>query len=184
MHILDERVELSTPWFDLVSKRTSNEAAPYYSLRMLDYVTVLALTTNEECVFVRQYRPAVARHTLELPSGHVERGESPETAARRELAEETGFQTGRLELLGSLLSDTGRNENRLWCFFAPDVTSVGASYKPEPGVETVLIPRTELSELIARSEFEHALDLAVVCLAVLRHGPALFALKDGTSRAS
>ena len=112
-----------------------------------------------------------------MPSGHVEAGESPEQSARRELAEECGFDAPELELLGTLISDTGRNENRLWCYLARRVTPLGASYVPERGVECVLVPRANLAELVAKAEFNHALNVAALMLAVLKHGPELLTLR-------
>ena len=140
---------------------------------------VVAFTDRDELVLVRQYRPAVERHTLELPSGHVEPKETPAESARRELAEECGFDAPRLELLGPLASDTGRNENRIWCYFAAKVSSLGPDYVPEPGVERILAPRAQLPELMARAEFDHALHLAALMLAVMKHGPGLFDLRAG-----
>src|SRR5205814_662663 len=113
MNIVERKVEFATPWFELVAKRVEGEKAPYYALRMTDYVAVVAVTGEKELVLVRQYRPAVERFTLELPSGHVEKNETPEEAAKRELVEECGLEAGTMELLGKLISDTGRNENRL-----------------------------------------------------------------------
>jgi ADP-ribose pyrophosphatase len=173
--IIEQKVEFETPWFQVVAKRLAGESAPYYSLRMQDYVCVVALTDRAELVLVRQYRPAVERHPLDLPSGHVEPGEPPAESARRELVEECGLDAPRLELLGTLISDTGRNENRLWCYFAAKVSPLGADYVPEPGVERVLVPRVKVAELIAGGEFDHALNIAALMLAVVKHGPQLFA---------
>jgi ADP-ribose pyrophosphatase len=175
--IVDRKIEFATPWFQLISKRVASESAPYYSLQMQDYVSVLAFTDQYELVLVRQYRPAVERYTLELPSGHVEQNESPEQSARRELAEECGLEALQLELLGTLISDTGRNENRLWCYLAARTAPLGADYVPERGVERILVPRTELAALVVHAEFDHALHLAVLMLAVVKHGPELLALK-------
>jgi ADP-ribose pyrophosphatase len=176
--IEDRKVEFETPWFQLVSKRVAGESAPYYALHVQDYVCVVAFTEQDELVLVRQYRPAVERHTLELPSGHIEPNEPPAESARRELAEECGLDALRLELLGTLISDSGRNENRIWCYLAAKVSPLGADYVPEPGVERILVPRVKLPELIARAEFDHALHVAALMLAVLRHGSKFVALRD------
>ena len=50
-----------TDWFTLVEKRLADSpsSAPYFALETSDYVTVVALTQNDELVLVRQYRPAV-----------------------------------------------------------------------------------------------------------------------------
>lgn len=142
---------------------------------MQDYVCLVAFTERDELALVRQYRPALGRRTLELPTGHVEPKETPAESARRELAEECGPHGRGLELLGTLVSDTGRNENRLWCYFAAKATPLGADYVPEPGVERILVPRAKVAELIARGEFDHALNIAALILAAVKHGPELFA---------
>jgi ADP-ribose pyrophosphatase len=177
LKITSEKTEFRTPWFELVSKQVAGEPAPFYALRMSDYVTVVAFTPDSELLLVRQYRPAVDAVTLELPSGHVDGGETPEAAARRELAEECGFAADKVELLGTLLSDTGRNENRLWCYLAADVKSLGPQFVPEAGVEPICVQRSALPQLIERGELAHALNVAALMLAVLRKGPELFALK-------
>ena len=56
---IEHTVEYSTPWFDLVAKRVGTDPAPYYSLRMQDYVSVVALTSQREIIMVQQYRPAI-----------------------------------------------------------------------------------------------------------------------------
>ena len=47
---------------------------------------------SSELILIRQWRPIHQRHTLELPGGRIEDGENCETAATRELYEETGIQ--------------------------------------------------------------------------------------------
>ncbi len=171
--ITSRLVEFTTPWFDVVAKRTNVDESPYYSLRMPDCVSVIALTPGEQVVLVRQYRPAVERYTLEFPSGQVEVNETPEQAARRELAEETGYRAEDMEFLGALLSDTGRHENRSWCYLAKAVVPPDYVSKPEPGIETVLFHRYALLDLICGGEYNHATDLAVLLLALARHSQEL-----------
>ncbi len=166
--MMDERVAFSTPWFEIVAKRFGDDDAPHYSLRTNDYVSVVAVTDHGRIVLVRQFRPAVGRATLELPSGHVEAGESPELAARRELLEETGYAAESFAFLGNLSPDTGRLANRMWCFFAPAARPAGEpAFEPEPGVEPVLFEGT-LAQLLAEREFDSALNCAALLYAVVR----------------
>ncbi len=174
--ILERRVEFATPWFELISKQLAGESLPYYALQMLDYVSVVAVTPQDELVLVRQYRPAVERYTLELPSGHVEKNETAAESARRELIEEAGFEAPQLDFLGKLLSDSGRNENRIWCYLARGVLDLGKNFLPEPGLERRLVPLKNLQQLLTNSEFDHALHLAALMLALVKHGTGLLAL--------
>jgi ADP-ribose pyrophosphatase len=166
--ILDRKIVFSTPWFDIVAKTLAGWEAPYYAVEANDYVTVLAATARGGVVLVRQFRPAVEDFTLELPSGHIEDGESPEDAARRELLEETGYTAGKLELLASLVPDSGRMGMRQWCYLAIDLQTARTDYTQEPGVEAFELGFPELLEYIRQSKFNHALHLAVVMLWILR----------------
>jgi ADP-ribose pyrophosphatase len=174
IQITSTQIEFATPWFEVVSKRVTGSSDPFYALRMRDYVSVAAFTQRDELILLRQYRPAIERYTLELPSGQVEKDETPAASAGRELAEETGFRAAQMELLGTLLSDTGRHENRLWCFYAEKATP--QNYVPEAGLEPVLVPRSALRQLLMSGEFDHALHLAVLMMAAARHGSAAVGL--------
>jgi ADP-ribose pyrophosphatase len=161
----DARLVFETPWFRVVAKEQLN-ADPYYMLELPDYVAVVALTPARHVLFVRQFRPVVERYTLELPSGHVENDESPEDAARRELLEETGFVAPRLELLGTLVPDVGRLANRMWCYFAPDVSLSAGTPQREEGVSVIELPEREALRGAGDGTMDHALHLAALLLAL------------------
>ena len=160
----------ATPWFNVVAKDVTggDPNDPYYVLELDDYVSVVALTEQDEVLLVRQYRPVVEEPTLELPSGHVEPGEEPEQSMRRELIEETGYEAGEIELLGCLTPDVGRLANRMWCYFAPNAKPCKPDVKIEPGIERVICSREQLGEYLMSGELDHALDIAVILLAVLK----------------
>ena len=170
--VTGQREVFSCLWFRLVAKYLAGESEefPHCALETLDYVSVVALTRARELVLVRQYRPAVEDYTLELPSGHVEQGERPEDAARRELWEETGFQSGEMELLGCLKPDTGRLANRSWCFFTKGLEQAPGQGGPRDSEieEVVLCPLPELRDWINRGTIDHAQNLAGLMLAMSR----------------
>jgi ADP-ribose pyrophosphatase len=142
----------------------------FHSLRQSDYVSILAVTRDGRVPLVRQYRPAVERMTLELPGGLRENDDTPEATAERELVEETGLNlVSPLFLLGCLAPDTGRLENRLWGYFAQTEAEEINGWEPEPEVERLLVPRRELRDWILTGQFDHALHIALIGLAVM-HG--------------
>jgi ADP-ribose pyrophosphatase len=160
----------STPWFEIVAKtlNSSPSDAPYYALELPDYAVIVALTAAQEILLVRQYRPAVEQYTLELPSGLIDPGENPEETARRELLEETGYEASTMEFLGSLMTDPGRLSNRMWCYFAANVTLAGSESMLEPGIEVVAYSPQELARAIAQHQFDQALHMAPIFLAILK----------------
>jgi ADP-ribose pyrophosphatase len=164
---MKDEVVFATPWFQIVAKNVEGNTGPHYSLRTKDYVSVVAVTEDGRLLLVRQFRPAVGRMTLELPSGHVEPGETPEQAARKELLEETGYRADTFTLLGNLSPDTGRLGNRMWCFFARGATRDSqTAFDPEPGIEPVLFAGS-LPDLLAEPEFDSALNSAALLLCIV-----------------
>lgn len=160
-------VAFHTPWFDILAKTMDAGDEPYYSLRLPDYVSILAVTGDGRVLCLRQYRPPVERYTLELPSGLIDPGETPEESARRELLEETGYQAGTLEVLPPMLPDTGRLGNRIWpCVAAGLHREEGR--EPEAGLEVVSLSVPELLRATADGRFDHALHVAVILMAQLR----------------
>jgi ADP-ribose pyrophosphatase len=169
---LKTEVAFATPWFQILAKTMRTGEEPYYSLKLPDYAAVLALTQDERVLIVRQYRPALERDTLELPSGIVDAGEMPEAAVRRELLEETGYEGGEWALLGAMPPDTGRLGNRIWTYVAKGVRRA-AGRAPEEGITVETWPLEELRRAMVDGRFDHALHVAAVMLAVLKGGVKL-----------
>lgn len=166
--ITDRVVAFSTPWFDVIAKHVDGLQAPHYTVAPPDYVTVLASDGQGRMLLVKQYRPVIEGFTLELPSGLVDGGETPDASARRELVEETGHQAGELELLGTLVPDVGRLGNRMWCYAANGVAPVVPPRAVEPGIEVIKMTPGELLAAISDGRCVHALNFAVLMLASIK----------------
>jgi 8-oxo-dGTP pyrophosphatase MutT (NUDIX family) len=91
-------------WFIRLERATflDPDGVPFerHIVRHPGAVAVVAITERDTVVLVHQYRPAVDRWLLEIPAGTCDvEGEPSEETARRELAEEVGYATDRLDLL-------------------------------------------------------------------------------------
>ena len=142
------------------------DEAPYYSLRLPDYAAIIAITEDRRVLAVRQYRPALDRYTLELPSGIVDAGETAEAAARRELREETGYEGPEWEELGPMTVDNGRMSNCIRHFVARGVRRL-EGWVAEEEIEVLSLSMGELRAAIGSGEFDHALHIAGLMQAVV-----------------
>ncbi|MGH3754725.1 MAG: NUDIX hydrolase [Pseudonocardiaceae bacterium] len=106
-------------------------------------VAIVALTEDDRVVLVRQFRPGPAKVLLELPGGNVDRGESVEEAAQRELLEETGFKAAALEVVAQTWLAAYATAER-YAVVARGCRRV-AEPKPDPGdfLEPVELPMPE-----------------------------------------
>jgi len=94
-------------------------------------VCLVAVTDDRKLVLVEQYRPPVGKRVIELPAGLVgdvpgAEAEALETAARRELLEETGYRAGRLERLFDGAPSAGLCDEHITFFLATGLEKVGA----------------------------------------------------------
>ena len=60
---MNDAVVFATPWFHIVAKQVEGSTGPHYSLQTKDYVSVVAVTGDDQLLLVRQFRPAVGRMT-------------------------------------------------------------------------------------------------------------------------
>lgn len=167
MKPLKTDVAFTTPWFQILAKTMKEGEEPYYSLRLPDYSAIVAITEDGQILVVRQYRPAVERYTIELPSGIVDPGEDPGETARRELLEETGYQADAVEVLGPMEPDTGRLGNQIWSCVATGVRRL-PGHEPEEGITVLTYSPAQLARATAAGEFSQALHVAILMMAVLR----------------
>ncbi|MCM3597049.1 NUDIX hydrolase [Metabacillus idriensis] len=84
-------------------------------------VAVIAITKENKIVMVQQYRKAMERVLVEIPAGKLEKGESPEVTAKRELEEETGYTTDSLQHLISFYTSPGFADELVHLYFTEEL---------------------------------------------------------------
>ncbi len=113
-------------------------------------VGIVAIDAEGRVVLVRQWRHAVGRALWEIPAGTLANGEDPEAAARRELAEETGFTARSWVRLGSGPVAPGYSGEILHMFGARDLTAGEPHTDPDEKVVARLFDAEEIRSLIAK----------------------------------
>ena len=164
------------PWFHVHEEKWENHSEcghePFYRIESPNGVLVLALTTDGKIILVRQFRHAIRGTTVEFPAGSIERGETPEEAATRELLEETGYRAGTLQFLGSGHIMVNRYSARDYLFLAKQAVVAPGSPK-EPQSEVLLVSLGEFKDLVASGTFAQFPALSLFCLAEWQLGPPL-----------
>lgn len=91
-------------------------------------VIVIAVTPDDEVLFVEQYRVPLGAKTIEMPAGLVgddHAHDTLEAAARREIVEETGWEAGKVEVLLIGPTSSGMSNERIAFVRARDLRKVG-----------------------------------------------------------
>jgi ADP-ribose pyrophosphatase len=105
---------------------------------------IIVAVDGDEVVVVRQSRPGADGRTVELPSGKMENGETPEEAAMRELAEECGLAASRLRRIGGFWAAPGYSTEYVHVIEGTEITLLEAS-TPDPD-EDIEVERRRLAD--------------------------------------
>ncbi len=109
-------------------------------------VVILALTADgQQALIGREYRVGVNREAIALPAGLINPGETPEAAARRELAEETGYAVQELRPLITVTASEGMTNELQHCF----VATIDPEKRTEKHFDADEFVTTELVDLTA-----------------------------------
>lgn len=114
----------------------------YYVSQRPNVAIVVPRTPENNFILVRQYKHGSQAITLEFTAGTFQL-ESAETAAVRELEEETGYSPTNIMSLGTCFDDSTTNSNLVHMFIASGCTATGKQRLDEleaaSGVEVVLM---------------------------------------------
>ena len=119
---------------------------------------VILAEIDGKIVLVEQPRVPIGGRCLELPAGLIgdSGGEDDvESAARRELAEETGYRAERIEVLGEFFSSPGMVAESFTLVRATGLSRCGAGGGIEgEDIVTHLVARSEMTDFVAAKRAE------------------------------
>ncbi len=147
---------------------------PFYSFSRKDYVVIVASDTEGRYLCVRQFRQGIRKVTTEFPAGGIERKDGGEQgsepgpsaleealgAARRELLEETGYESDDWRYLLTVPSNATIADNYAHIFAAGNCRKVGEQHLDE--AEFLNVEKhsaDEIEKMIAQGNFQQAIHI-------------------------
>ncbi len=119
-------------------------------------VCVVALTEENDVLFVRQFRYPHGKVLLEIPAGKLEYGEDHRACGLRELKEETGCTCDSFEYLGNLLPTPAYDTEVIHMYIARGLHSGEQHLDDNEFLEVEKIPLDKAVEMIMNNEISDA----------------------------
>lgn len=139
--MFQDELLLETPRFRVVRRQFRLPGGTPHFREIIQHpgaVLILPVLDDGRIGLISNYRAAVDETLLELPAGTLEVGEDPQAAAHRELAEETGWQAGRMDYLFDFYMSPGILHERMYFYVARELRSgaprleAGEQIQPRP----------------------------------------------------
>jgi ADP-ribose pyrophosphatase len=146
---------------------------PYYTYSRRSYVVIVASDTEGRYLCVHQFRQGIRQVTCEFPAGGIERksedgkqygdlqsGEDALTAAKRELAEETGYESDEWSHLLTVPSNATMADNYVYLFRAKNCRKVAnLSLDETEFLNVKQYSANEIEDMIANGNFQQAVHI-------------------------
>lgn len=162
---LASREVYDNPWLRIREDevvRPDGEAGIYGVVHYKNVAIGIMPVEDDHIYLVGQYRYPLDQYSWEIPEGGCPEDEDLLSAARRELAEETGLRAKNWKLLGEAhLSNSVSDERAVW-FLATELTQ--GEHEPE-GTEQLNIrrlPAAQVFKMAVNGEITDALSLLAI----------------------
>ncbi len=124
---------------------------------------VVAVTDEGKLLMVRQFRNALDKEILEVPAGKVSGPDEPKIdCASRELTEETGFRTDKLEYLCTVNTTVAFCDESIDVFVARDLKSASRNLDPDEVINVEEWDLDDLKKMIYSGEITDAKTIAAI----------------------
>ena len=119
-------------------------------------VCIVARPTPDQVLLIRQYRHAAQKVLLEIPAGGLNKGETPEKAAIRELEEETGYRAGAIVERARFWTTPGFTTEFMYLYEASNLVKTKTNPDEDEVIEVDVVHRDEALRMIDDGRIQDA----------------------------
>jgi ADP-ribose pyrophosphatase len=168
---VSSRAVYANPWIRVredVAEMPDGRTTPYGVVECKPAVGVLPFLDEATVVLVGQYRYVARAFRWEMPTGGVLPGESEEAAVQRELAEEAGYEAGRLVKLCRFETSKSVVDETAHIYRADHLRPVARDGDATEFIEVHAFPFAEVVRMVEASEIVDAMTVVAVLHAARR----------------
>jgi ADP-ribose pyrophosphatase len=151
MKLISSKLRFKCPIFT-VSEDEAAEPGGFHVKRAIVHhagsAVMLAVDEKGRILLVRQYRLPVQSSIWELPAGRLDPGETALAAAKRELAEETGYRARKWTRLVSFYASPGYVAEKMTIYIATGLTAGQATPMEDERIDCHWFTTTEINARI------------------------------------
>jgi ADP-ribose pyrophosphatase len=149
-------LKLFTTRFDYMKNPRNEQTNKMIVIESEDSANVIAMTPEDQILFVRQFRFGIQDFTVELPGGLVEPGEKQSLGVQRELEEETGYTAKFWHYLGKVPSNPVFMNSYIHHWVATEALKTSEiQWDESEDMELLLIPLEEVRNRLYEGFFQH-----------------------------
>jgi ADP-ribose pyrophosphatase len=123
-------------------------------------VVVLPVFADGRILLIQQYRYATRQFLWELVAGRIDKGEEVQTAAARELLEETGYSAKKLRVFLDMFPTPGFLEERMYVLLATGLTEGQAQPEEDEKIMLKTFSPAQVEKMIRDNALRDAKSIA------------------------
>lgn len=156
--ITDSKIVYKNPWINVREDkvvRPDGQAGIFGVVTMKPGVSVLPIDNKGNVYLTKEYHYAIEQETIEAVSGGIDEGENKESAAKRELKEETGIVARKFVSLGVIEPFTTVVASPNYLYLAQDLKFSESNLEGTEKIKVIKIPIQMAIDWVVGSKITH-----------------------------